>query len=218
MMALFLLSIAISFATIAEDNDVGRDLEIGDILLFQNKIGEPFYWLDWLLQNAFGCKFSHVAIYWGNNLIIGAGGKGVNFSLMKQETNITRILRYPGLTEKQKQKMRANSMAVIGTPYPDIRELIEMGLTFLKYFTIENPFLEAIAKPIFSLAAFIFGINQENRIFTNQNSSDGWQTVICTEFVFRTFESVGIELKSQKTPDFLLPDDFLRYSSLTEVE
>jgi hypothetical protein len=218
MMALFLLSIAISFATIAEENDAGRDLEIGDVLLFQSKTGKPFYWLDWLLQNAFGCRFSHVAMYWGNNLIIGAGEKGVNFSSIKQETNITKILRYPGLTEKQKQTMQANSMAVIGTPYPSIRELIEMGLTFLKYFTIENPFLEAIAKPIFSLAAFIFGINQENRIFTNLNSSDGWQTVICTEFVFRTFESVGIELESQKTPDFLLPDDFLKYPSLTEVE
>jgi len=194
-------------------------LETGDILLFQSKAGEPFYWFHLLLQNAFGCEFSHVALYWGNGLIIGTGGSGVQFSLMTQATGgISKVLRYPGLTEQQKQTMRVNSIITIGTPYPNIRGLTEMGLTFLKYFTIENPFFKAIAKPILDLAALFLGINQGNRIFTNLNSSDGWNTVICTEFVARIFENVNIPLESHRSPDFLLPDDFLKFPSLTEVE
>jgi len=93
-----------------------------------------------------------------------------------------------------------------------------MGLTFLKYFTIENPFLKAIAKPILSLVALFLGINQTNRIFTNLNSSDGWDTVICTEFVARIFQKANISVESRRSLDFLLPDDFLQCSLFAEVK
>ncbi len=217
LIMVMLLSLVFPVRVEAEGGIFGK-LETGDILLFQSKAGEPFYWFNLLLQNAFGCEYSHVALYWGNGLIVGTGGSGVQFSLMEQvKGSITKILRCHGLTEQQKQTMRINSMATIGTPYPNLRGLTEMGLTFLKYFTIENPLLKAIAKPIFDLVALFLGINQGNRIFTNLNSSDGWNTVICTEFVARMFEKINISLDSHTSPDFLLPDDFLKFSSLTEV-
>ncbi len=205
--------------TAAEGTDLLEKLETGDVLIFRAEEEDWFYQL---IRNTLGCQFSHVALYWGRGFIVESAESGVQLSslsdLSDNAKKMMKILRYPELTEEQKKAIQNETIDRIGTPYPNIRALAEIGMVFTKFITIENPLLQIIARPFLSIILFLSGENGENYAFLGLQSSDGPRTLTCTEFVFLVLKNAGVPLELTFSPDFLLPDDFFYFSCLKEVE